>query len=74
MADSVETLRVDLRTRVKRLADGSSSGQKEQNLAVFVHGSMWPPRGERNFHLGHSVLGRRSLGPANGIMNKKKLG
>ena len=53
-------------------ADGSSSKQKEYNLAVLVHGSMWPRSRGGAFHLGHSVLGRRSLEGKIGIMNKKK--
>ena len=42
-------------------ADGSSSGQKEYNLAVLVHGSIRPRSRGGTFHFGHSVLGRRSL-------------
>ena len=123
MADSVETLGVDLRTRVKKLgakeqarrkkcrlrfsiikkskafqknymkmgvkkllraglasknlgstcsgfglcrkieieeADGSSSGQKEYDLFVLVHGSIWPRSRGGTFHFGHSVLRRGS--------------
>ena len=57
MADSVDSLGVDLRTRVKKLGakekasngeveieetDGSSSRQKEYDLSVLFLGSMWP--------------------------------
>ena len=42
-------------------ADVSSSGQKEYNLVFFVHGSIRPRSRGGAFHLGHSVLGRRSL-------------
>ena len=42
-------------------ADGSSSGHTEYNLAVLVHGSTWPRSRGGTFHLGHAVLGRRSL-------------
>ena len=41
--------------------DGSSSGQKEYNRPLLVHGSMWPRSRGGTFHFGHSVLGWRSL-------------
>ena len=40
--------------------DGSSTGQKEYEFPVLVHGSIWPRSRGGTFHFGHSVLGRRS--------------
>ena len=76
MADSVDSLGVDLRTRVKKLGakekasngegeieetDGSSSRQKEHDFSVLIYGSMWLCSRGGTSHLGHSVLGRISL-------------
>ena len=52
-------------------ADRSSSGQKEYNLAAFVHGSFCPGNGGGALHLGHSVLGKNESGLENGTMNEK---
>ena len=40
-------------------ADGSSSGQKEYDLVVLVHGNMWSGGGGV-LYFGHPVLGRMS--------------
>ena len=42
-------------------ADGSGSRQKEHDLSVFVHGSIWSGSGGGTFHCGYAVLGRRIL-------------
>ena len=42
-------------------ADGSSSGQKEHELSVFVHGSLCPTSGRKALYCGCANLGRRSM-------------
>ena len=39
----------------------AAAGKKSTNLFVLVHGSVWLGRGGGTFHIGHPVLGRRSL-------------
>ena len=39
----------------------AAAGKKEHDLAVLIHGSIWPRGGSIAFHYGHSDLGRRSV-------------
>ena len=97
-ADSVGTLGVDLRTRIKRLGakelqsdilgmgpcsgdgsrgkvqieetDGSSSGQKECDLFVFVYGGIWPGSRRGAFLPWLPITGQKESGWENCIANK----
>ena len=42
-------------------ADVSCSGQEGVDLALSLHGSIWPKSGRRGFYCGHSDLGRRCV-------------
>ena len=54
--------------------DGSSNGQKEYNLAVLVHGSMWPGSKGGTFRLWPPSTGQKESIRENGITTKEKRG
>ena len=47
--------------------DGSNSRQKEHNLSVPVHGSVWLGSGRRAYHHGHLGIGQKELGLESGL-------